>query len=211
VKLDTLISMDPGEILVISASSEKICAQFIDADRERILEVEGMINMPDDRAYVCVLSPDSLTIEEVYYDHLFHHESLAEKEGWALERISTSENAFTAKNWMTSSIRGSPTRKNSQRVAEGLTRFWVDPTIIDGGNTLNLKYENVQAGSTISIRIFTMEGLLIASLGEALIAGTIGSLQYNLPELSAGLYLIQVELLMRYGHAQRILRKIYVL
>jgi len=210
VTLDTLLSIEPGGIWVITRNTEMLLAQFEKAERNRILECENMINLPDDRATVQLFISGNEMIEEVYYDYLFHHDFLPEREGTSLERIDLRKLATESDNWISAANGGSPTLPNSQLATEKMPRVKVSPAKMHPGESTTLYYQNLPAGATASIRLFSLDGIMLTSFYESLLTGADGSLDLEIPELMPGLYFIHLEVLTLRGRTIRLLKKIYV-
>ncbi len=210
VFLDSLVAMAPFEIYAITADKETVADAFPTADEQRLIEMQKMINMPDDRAWVRFHNQDSLLIDDVYYDHLFHHSSVTEKEGVALERIDPQRSAITRSNWMSAAFSGSPTLTNSQFGNNEDMRVWVDQRIVEEGQQLSIYYESIPPGSTATLRIFTFGGRLVETFGDPVLTGVNGEIKVDLPSNPEGVYLVQAELLLSDGRTRRFLHKIYV-
>jgi hypothetical protein len=211
VYLDTLQAMAPHEIRVITSDAGIVANAFPSADQERLLEMAEMINMPDDRAWVRFFNADSVMVDEVYFDHLFHHSSITNKEGVALERIDPARSAITNSNWMSAAFSGSPTLVNSQFKDAEQVQVWVEPRILDKGEDFTIHYTSVPAGSTAAIRLFSFNGMLLKTFGESILTGVKGKIELELPGLTSNAYLIQLELLLPDGRTRRYLRKIYLM
>jgi hypothetical protein len=215
VTIDTLVAIPPNGLEVLAEENTALQERFPAASPDRILVLPSMINLPDTRASVRLLDSGNHIIDEVYYDYLFHHPALPDREGVSLERVVPHEPALSGVNLASASAAsgyGTPTNPNSQRHPADDEVVFDLQEMINGGQPILVSYENLPPRSTLSIRMFTNGGRFVETLEEGYLPGGSGEIllspKYSLP--GKGLYFLQFELLLENGKTLKVLRKIYV-
>jgi len=133
---------------------------------------------------------DDTGLDSAFYDPAWHHASLIDTRGVALERITTEGSGGDPSHW-TSSVApagGTPGRPNSVRLQAGVpvpkghlditpSPFSPDRDGLD--DVTAIRYTLEQAAALIRVRIFDAQGRLVRSLEEAHLTAQEGALLWD--------------------------------
>lgn len=217
----------PQEYLVLTASAEKVKANYLCNNPEAFIELT-MPSYNDDAGNVILLNEQGAVLDEISYSDKWHYPLISNKEGVSLERINyndtTADNAQTPKvneqaaNWHSAASSvgyATPTYKNSQFAAEPGVQgtITVTPEILSPDNDgqddfATITYNFPDPGYVANITIFDASGRPVRYLQRNALNGTSGYYRWdglgekNL-QLNAGIYVIYTEVFNLQGKTKR--------
>jgi len=216
----------PGQYDVFTAAPDDIITRFTNIRAENIIEL-GLPSMNDKKGNVTLywvkdgvdVTVDSFIYQEVWHNALFN---TTQRNGVALERISTEDPTNVAANWTSAAPNrtgapGTPTLPNSQSLqtggasADGLIflpteRFSPDDDGFE--DFLTIQYQLPEPGFAATITIFDSGGIPIRRLGRQELAGIEGFMRWdgdtdNGPRARPGIYVLFAEFFSPSGIVKR--------
>lgn len=177
---ETLL-IGPYEFMVFTRDPVRLLVDFPTAQRDKIVLVREMPDMPDSKGYISVWSSDSSVMDEMNYEKDYHSQFLKNQDGVSLERLSPEKPADDPMNWLSASSQaghGTPTFPNSQYRADPGTgpKFVIGPSIFspdqDGfDDILHIEVLDTYPGTISNLYVFDLEGHVVNTLGRGLLLG----------------------------------------
>ncbi len=184
----------PGQLVVLTPSPEDIRARYATPQPEALFEnALPSFAPPEGEAVLFYRNPQGqLTeVERFPYSDALHNPLIGESRGISLERISPLEPATSAQNWSSAAQQAggaTPTGENSQRVIfaerqsnnpNKSSNFYTEYELFspDGDghrDLLPIRYHIKQAGASINLLTFDMQGRLCKQLALLETAATEG-------------------------------------
>lgn len=164
----------PADHIVITEDAKIVQQQYTVKHPEKILPINPMPSMPDDKGTVVLLNRDGKIIDELSYDEKWHFPLISNREGVALERIDSGQPSQSTRNWTSAAADvgfGTPTSRNSQnkstQAVQGTAQ--VRPTVISPDNdgfadVCFIEYELNQPNYVATIIIYDLNGNAVRNL-----------------------------------------------
>ncbi|MDR1407263.1 MAG: lamin tail domain-containing protein [Tannerella sp.] len=197
----------PDGYIVLTSGRDGVLNFYAASVGQVVYEVRLPILNNTGSTLVLLSVRDGTVIDEVSYSSKWHDMAIKNTKGVALERIDPDAAGQDATNW-TSAIStvgyGTPGYRNSQaRQGEATFSFGL-PEYLTGTNEYRIAYRTDQAGYRCHIRIFTLEGMMVAEIANNQLLGADGEIYWNGcgsdgSRLRAGLYIYHAELYHPYG------------
>ncbi|WP_194976430.1 lamin tail domain-containing protein [Aquiflexum lacus] len=214
----------PFSFWVFTTNKEKLMSEYPKGREEKFLEYSSLPSYPISSGNV-VLSNSDETISEIFsYDDKMHHRLLRETKGISLERLSPQISAGDSNNWYSASASegfATPGYRNSQ-VHDGLNGFGIEvfPEVFVPDSPGEQPYTSIgynmdQSGMAGTIRIYSVNGLLIRELCQNAIWGNEGFYNWDGTDLGgvkvrAGYYVVWVEIFDLQGNVKQIKKTVVV-
>lgn len=164
----------PSDYVVTTADPVLVQQQYNVKHPEKMLLVQPMPSLPDDKGTVVLLNAQGKIIDEVSYDEKWHFPLIVNREGVALERIDSGQPSQTAQNWTSAASDagyGTPTARNSQnKFVQALQgKVEVRPPVISPDNdgfddVCFIDYELSQPNNVASITVYDLHGNVVRNL-----------------------------------------------
>lgn len=215
----------PGEYLAITENLSALASQYTVKDERRVLEVVSMPSMPNDKGSVLLLDVQGEILDEVNYSKSWHHPSISDPEGVALERVDFTAPSQRADNWhsaATTAGYGTPGYVNSQvlNTPAASMQLEIYPNVFSPDNDglddiATIIYKGERPGFLANVFVFDASGRQVKHLVRNELTGTEGYWRWNGLDdrqqvLPMGIYIIQLDLFNTEGKKER-LRKAVVL
>ena len=200
----------PQDIYVFTSDTYRVASQYFVRYPDKLLQIKGMPNFPDEEGVVLLRDSSGKTIDSVHYVESWHYELLADRNGVSLERIDPEAASNDAVNWFSaSSLRGygTPTDSNSQFYAASSFQgsIVVSPDVfspdLDGyKDLLTLRVQTEIPGYTCRIRIFDSRGFPVRTICDNELLSAESEFRWDgldddWQKLREGIYIIDFELL----------------
>ena len=213
----------PGQYAVFTTDSSALQRHYLVRDPLAVRELSHLPSLPDTEGEIVLLDDQGNLLDEVRYDERWHFPLLDDREGVSLERLSPHLSSQQQSSWHSASATsgyGTPGSLNSQRSPmENFTgQLELIPPVISPDNdgqddALMIRYRMPSPGYTASVRIYSMNGVMLRTLRSRELLGLEGAWQWDgLNErkqaLPAGNYIIMTELFDLTGTVIRIKRAI---
>ena len=215
ILVETLIF--PNDYFVICPSTSLLETEY-DIVNPQFLHEQTLPAFADDEGNVSLFLIDAgqeLIIDEFDYDEDFHNALLADKNGVSLERISKTSDTQDSGNWHSSAAANNyatPTYENSQSI-EDQDRSAAAYEIInktfspdqDGyKDFLQLRFNNIDPGHLINIKIFDSEGRVQKTLANNELLATNGSILWDGSnsegqQVRVGIYILYMQIISPSG------------
>lgn len=214
----------PFSFWVFTTDKEKLKAEYPKGSQEKFLEYSSLPSYPISSGNVVMLNPDE-TISEIFsYDDKMHHRLLRETKGVSLERLSPQISVTNPNNWYSASASegfATPGYKNSQ-IHDGFSGFGIEvfpqvfvPDAVGEQPYTSIKYKMDQTGMAGTIRIYSVNGLLVRELCQNSIWGNEGFYNWDGTDsggvkVRAGYYVVWVEIFDLQGNVKQIKKTVVV-
>jgi hypothetical protein len=206
--------LQAGEYLVITKSRDLVCEFFNCRPESSFVELPIMPSIANVSGCVVIINNKTNEIvDEFAYNENMHTPGISNKKGIALERIDFGKPTGDASNWASASAasgRGTPGYENSQHTqGAGLgNKIQIEyPSI--GIEQYQIKYHTDKPGYKCRIYVYDSAGRMIDCLLNNELLGSEGVIYWNgkgksKQKLSAGIYIIYVELYDQTGKIEKI-------
>jgi hypothetical protein len=214
----------PFSFWVFTTDKEKLKSEYPKGREEKFLEYSSLPSYPISSGNVVLVNADE-TISEIFsYDDKMHHRLLRETKGVSLERLSPQISADDPNNWYSASASegfATPGYKNSQ-IHDGFVGFGIEVSpqvfVPDGVGEqpyTSIKYKMDQTGMVGTIRIYSVNGLLVRELCQNAIWGNEGFYNWDGTDsggvkVRAGYYVVWVEIFDLQGNVKQIKKTVVV-
>lgn len=214
----------PFTFLVFTTDKEKLKSEYPKGREENFKEYSSLPSYPISSGNVVLLNSDE-TISEIFsYDDKMHHRLLRETKGISLERLSPQISAEDPNNWYSASASegfATPGYRNSQ-IYDGFNGFGIEvfpqvfvPDGVGEQPYTSIKYKMDQTGMAGTIRIYSVNGLLIRELCQNAIWGNEGFYNWDGTDsagvkVRAGYYVVWVEIFDLQGNVKQIKKSVVV-
>lgn len=164
----------PGDHIVVTSDAKLVQQQYAVKHPEKILLIDPMPSLPDDKGIIVLLNREGKIIDEISYDEKWHFPLISNREGVALERIDSGQPSQASRNWTSAPSDagyGTPTWRNSQyksmQALQG--KVEVRPPVIspdnDGFDDICLiEYELNELNHVATIIIYDLNGNIVRNL-----------------------------------------------
>ncbi|MEM6317690.1 MAG: lamin tail domain-containing protein [Bacteroidota bacterium] len=182
----------PKEYIVLTENVSDIKSRYAVENPLRIFE-QDLPTFPDQSGNVLLYINDGTStvfLDEFDYSDDLHNGLLNDKNGVALERISTELPTQNAGNWQSAALDagfGTPTAVNSQQATPSssnssifsLSNKRISPDNDGFENFIQVNYRTDQSGYIATIQIFDAQGKLIKNIAQSDLLGTEGSFKWE--------------------------------
>ncbi|WP_373492975.1 lamin tail domain-containing protein [Aquiflexum sp.] len=214
----------PFSFWVFTTNKEKLKAEYPKGKEDKFIEYSSLPSYPISLGNVVFLNPDE-TISEIFsYNDKMHHRLLRETKGVSLERISPQVSVEDPNNWYSASASegfATPGYRNSQ-IHDGFKGFGIEvfpevfvPDAAGEQPYTSIKYKMDQSGMAGTIRIYSVNGLLIRELCQNAIWGNEGFYIWDGTDtggkkVRSGYYVVWVEIFDLQGNVKQIKKTVVV-
>ena len=167
-------SLIPGEFALISKSSADVIEHYPTNNQKTFIQISTMPSYPNDEGTVVLLNDSGLIIDQVNYSDDWHHVSIKNVDGIALERLDYERETQDEGNWHSAAKTvdyGTPGLPNSQffPAANFNDQVTLEPEMFSPDNdgfddVLNINYEFDQPGYVASVTVYDAEGREVRQL-----------------------------------------------
>lgn len=167
-------SLVPGEFALISKSSADVIEHYPTNNQKTFIQISTMPSYPNDEGTVVLLNDSGLIIDRVNYLDDWHHVSIKNVDGIALERLDYERETQNEGNWHSAAKSvdyGTPGLPNSQffPAADFNDQVTLEPETFSPDNdgfddVLNINYEFDQPGYVASVTVYDAEGREVKQL-----------------------------------------------
>ncbi|MEM1121846.1 MAG: lamin tail domain-containing protein, partial [Bacteroidota bacterium] len=182
----------PKEYVVLTENITDIKSRYTVENPQRIFE-QDLPTFPDKSGNTLLYANEGTTtifLDEFDYSDDFQNDLLNDKNGVALERISTELPTQNAGNWQSAALDagyGTPTTANSQRANSAITSssiFSLSSPRISPDNDgfedfIQINYATDQNGYVATIHVFDAQGKLIQKIAQSESLGIEGSFKWE--------------------------------
>ncbi|MBE0650919.1 MAG: lamin tail domain-containing protein [Bacteroidales bacterium] len=210
--------MFPASYILLSSSPETVKEQYTTFSSDNFLKMERFPNFNSEQGGILLKENSGLLVDAFNYSDKMHFALLKNTKGVSLERLRFEGQTNNSKNWHSASESvgyGTPGYRNSQ--FESDTAFadaiQINPSIFspDGDgyqDLLNIKYNFLEAGNTMSVQVYNSQGYLIRHLIKHEYLGTQGSFSWDglrddATKALPGIYILYFELYDLQGHVKK--------
>lgn len=214
----------PFSFWVFTTDKEKLKAEYPKGKEDKFIEYASLPSYPISSGNVVLINPDE-TISEIFsYNDKMHHRLLREMKGVSLERISLQVSIEDPNNWYSASASegfATPGYRNSQ-IHDGFNDFGIEvlpevfvPDAPGEQPYTSIKYKMDQSGMAGTIRIYSVNGLLIRELCQNAIWGNEGFYNWDGTDIGgkkvrSGYYVVWVEIFDLQGNVRQIKKTVVV-
>ncbi len=208
----------PGDYLVLTASPEKVKAQYQTKNPRAFLRIVPFPKLNKASGSVLLFSVLQ-KIDAFDYSEKMQYPLLQYTRGVALERVNPDGKTNDRENWHSAAESvgfGTPGYKNSQAISVNPDTLpgevWVEPEIFSPDNDgyqdlLPVYYKFETAGNTISIKIYDASGHSVRQLVNNRYVGSHGEftwdgLQDDGSRAPAGIYVLCIQVFDEQGHVK---------
>jgi Lamin Tail Domain/Bacterial Ig-like domain len=220
--------LTPGDYVVFSASVSDLQTRYPNSLPNRLLPVQlpTFDDNSDNVTFYWTEQGQSVVLDSVDYEADWHNALLSsgDREGVALERISTGGGSNDPSNWTSAARLGSPTLPNTQSAPATpvQTEDWLTLSNVrispddDGFEDFILLQANLNTGDNqANVLVFDSEGVPVKTIVRQAITGTDGSVRWdgdldNGARARPGIYILYVELFNANGEVRRAKRTVAV-
>jgi Lamin Tail Domain/CHU_C Type IX secretion signal domain len=211
------VPMLPDTYVVLTQDPFALQQQYPLGNYSDIVAME-LPSFNDDKGNVVFLNKLGNAIDAIAYDEDWHYPLLELLEGISLERLFPGEPALTSSNWHSAAETvgfATPGYKNSQHRSSGdiSAAITIDSKIIspnqDGSNDFCvIRYQWPNAGTVLSILLFSTNGDLVTNISNNHLCGISGSIVWNGLDANkqvvpSGMYIIYTEAFTPTGDVKR--------
>lgn len=208
----------PGDYVAFTSDPSVIISTYNPPFSDRVLELSGLPNYPDDEGIVIIQTDTAHVIDQFHYYASWHFPLIDDKNGVSLERINTESTTQDQNNWYSAASSvgyATPGYENSQIGIQGKVdgTFSIAQEIFspngDGfRDFLSIQYESPLAGNVANIYIFTLDGLKVRHLVNNQLLSTKGTylwdgLSDESTNVLPGIYVILCEVFDLNGKTNR--------
>lgn len=208
----------PGDYVVLTASPEKVKAQYHTKNPRAFLRVAPFPKLNKESGSV-LLFRGLQKIDAFDYSEKMQYPLLQYTQGVALERVNPDGKTNDWENWHSAAENvgfGTPGYKNSQTISVNPDTLpgevWIEPEIFSPDNDgyqdlLPVYYKFKTAGNTISIKIYDASGHPVRQLVNNRYVGSHGEFTWNGLQddgtrAPAGIYILYVQVFDEQGHVK---------
>lgn len=172
----------PGEYKVLTKKMEGVCGSIPCPGEESFLITSSLAAMNNSGGWISLYRfSDSTLVEEVFYSPDFHVDGVPNKgTGVSLERLSLEEDKWTSASPATGYA--SPGRENQTMMANEdvlLDAEKICYPYLDESGSWHLYYTMDQAGYQASAKVYTLTGILVATIADEAPLSVVGELSWN--------------------------------
>ncbi|MGB0404536.1 MAG: lamin tail domain-containing protein, partial [Salibacteraceae bacterium] len=167
-------SLIPGGFALISKSNADIIKHYPTNNSSSFIQISAMPSYPNDEGTVVLLNDSGLIIDQVNYSDDWHHISIKNVDGIALERLDYERETQDEGNWHSAAKSvdyGTPGLPNSQffPATDFSDQVTLEPETFSPDNdgfddVLNINYEFDEPGYVASVVVYDAEGREIKQL-----------------------------------------------
>jgi hypothetical protein len=214
----------PFSFWVFTTDKEKLKSEYPKGKEEKFIAFSSLPSYPISSGNVVFLNPDE-TISEIFsYHDKMHHRLLRETKGVSLERISPQVSVNDPNNWYSASASegfATPGYRNSQ-IHDGFGGFGIEvfpevfvPDAPGEQPYTSIRYKMDISGMVGTIRIYSVNGLLVRELCQNAIWGNEGFYIWDGTDtggtkVRAGYYVVWVEIFDLQGNVKQIKKTVVV-
>jgi hypothetical protein len=214
----------PFSFWVFTTDKEKLKAEYPKGKEEKFIVFSSLPSYPISSGNVVFLNPDE-TISEIFsYHDKMHHRLLRETKGVSLERISPQISVNDPNNWYSASASegyATPGYRNSQ-VHDGFDGLGIEvfpevfvPDAPGEQPFTSIRYKMDQSGMVGTIRIYSVNGLLVRELCQNAVWGNEGFYNWDGTDtggakVRAGYYVVWIEIFDLQGNVKQIKKTVVV-
>jgi len=199
----------PGACFVFTDDRQSIMRSFKVNNPHQLFELDKMPSLPNEEGHVILIETEGNIIDALAYQENWHFPLLNQREGVALERISTSRPTQLPDNWMSaskSSGYGTPTEKNSQMNISNASNSVItlnteifSPDQDGHEDLLLINYQLPEGGYVLNCMIFDAAGRPIRTLQKNMLCGLAGTFRWDglddqMRQLPMGYYIVFTEI-----------------
>ncbi|WP_373522659.1 lamin tail domain-containing protein [Aquiflexum sp.] len=214
----------PFSFWVFTTDKEKLKAEYPKGKEGKFIDYSSLPSYPISSGNVVLLNPDESISEIFSYDDKMHHRLLKETKGVSLERISPQVSVEDQNNWYSASSSegfATPGYRNSQ-IHDGFNGFGIEvspevfvPDAAGEQPYSSIKYKMDQSGMAGTIRIYSVNGLLVRELCQNAIWGNEGFYIWDGTDsggkkVRSGYYVVWVEIFDLQGNVNQIKKTVVV-
>jgi hypothetical protein len=204
----------PGDNIVVTEDEKTIKQQYAVKHPEKILLVDPMPSLPDDKGSIVLLNRVGKIIDEVSYEEKWHFPLLHNREGVALERIDSELPSQASRNWTSAASDvgyGTPTWRNSQHktVQAFQGQVEVRPPVISPDNDgiddiCFIEYQLNEPNYVATVIIYDLNGNIVRNLVRSATLSAKGFFWWDglgdkNQRLPTGVYIIVTQLFLLNG------------
>ncbi|MDR2915683.1 MAG: lamin tail domain-containing protein [Tannerella sp.] len=203
----------PGEYAVLAKDDEGVYPYYRISSPENIYKVKLPVLNNNGSTLVLLQTADQLVIDEVTYSSKWHHSSVREEKGIALERIDPDGETQDESNWTSAAENagyGTPGYQNSQYMKQqgGESTGINKPEYSHQTGLYSILYSLDRPGYRCRAFIYNISGQRVAEIANNELTGTNGELTwdgsgYQKSKLTPGLYIFYIELYHGKGIVRR--------
>ena len=173
----------PFSFLVFTTDSEKLKTEYPKGDERNFIQVSTLPSYPISSGNVVLLDPEENLVEIFSYTDRMHHRLLRETRGVSLERLSHRAAVDDPSNWQSASASSgfaTPGLRNSQVMEDSDgSGIQVTPKVFvpEGPGDRNfaiISYRMDRPGKSATLRIYSLDGLLVRDIVQNAIWGAEG-------------------------------------
>jgi len=200
---------EPGSFLALTKDTAGVFPFFDIQCKTCFLQMEKFPSFNNDEDFVVLLNENMNVIDELHYTDKMHHPLLADEEGIALERVSSTEPTNEFSNWQSAASvagYGTPGYKNSQGETAEISKPEVtfspesfSPDFDGYNDEYLIEYKTTKPGCLANISVFDAAGRFVMKLANNEIMGSEGKFTWNGEDqtgqrLNLGVYVVLVEI-----------------
>ena len=206
--VDHPLELGPDALIAFHEDLDDLVLNYPFAEKET-LHTTTLPALPNDEGVCVLLNPFGEVMDSLHYSRDMHFALIREPAGVSLERLSPLQPASDPGNWHSSASSvdhyGTPGYVNSQALqsAEGDASFRLSNARISPDNdgfedVLAIEWKGLPSGQSVSIRVFSQEGVLIRTIASNRLIGKEGVITWDgMNDLGrkaeVGIYVILVE------------------
>lgn len=164
----------PNSHAVITTHPEWLQKNRLVKYPQQIISIDNLPSLPDDEGILVLANLNLQVLDELHYQHLWHHPLLVNEEGVALERVNYKLSTQNRLNWSSATANagyGTPGYQNSVFILGDSLKgeMSLQPSLITPDNDgiddrLTITVESTDISTILSISIFDLGGHLIRQL-----------------------------------------------
>lgn len=178
----------PHTYVLLSTNSEIVGEQY-DCSTDNFVQMASFPSYANAGGTAVLMGKDGIMIDAMYFSEKMHYPLLKVTKGVSLERVAFDQPSMDADNWHSAAERthfGTPGYENSMRQSPEPSNdeISISPDIFspDGDgydDACFINYHFDEAGYTMNIYIFNVDGQLIRHLAKGELVGQEGSVLWN--------------------------------
>lgn len=178
----------PKSMLVLSTNVEAVCRFYACSLPKNFKTISAFPSMPDAEGHVALTDVAFNVFERVHYSGDWHHPLVSNPEGVSLERIHPSLSSNLQDSWHSAASivnYASPGKLNSQFTGTAVNNksITINTNTLspnnDGLNDVLLITYNLPEESALSLTIFGLNGVRIATIANNILAEKHGEISWN--------------------------------
>ena len=208
----------PGEYFAITCDPAKIAERYFSADPDRLLLLEELPSMSDDKGHLILYSRELDKIDEMEYSDDMQFSLLSDFEGIALEKINPGKRSEEISSWHSASETsgwGTPGAPNSVFVETPpsddeivLSSTKISPDNDGYEDFLTITVNSTGSGNVLSVTVFDETGNHIRKLASNLLVGAGASVIWEGTAddgsyVGTGIYIILISLYNDTGKTEK--------